>query len=94
MEARVGGRGMKNDGKEAEPFLSLAAALDGSQAWLGSWEPWRECWALERLGVWVTGGPAGSWWGRQKETWLLVSAVPVCDLVGAAWPLLLPINQT
>lgn len=23
---------------------------------------------------------AGSWWGRQRETWLLVSAVPVFDL--------------
>lgn len=67
MEAMVGERGMKNDGKEAEPFLSLAAALDGSQAWLGSWEPWRECWALERLGVWVTGGHQGAGGeGRRK----------------------------
>lgn len=30
MEARVGGRGM-NNGEEAEPFLSLAAALDGQR---------------------------------------------------------------
>lgn len=55
MEAGMDQRGMKTDGKEAEPFLLLAAALDsqsrgcfpGLVGLLGALK--RECWVLERL---------------------------------------------
>ena len=77
----------RTGGQEAKPFLLLAAALmargqDESQAWLGSWAHQRECWALERLVLWALGhsGAAGIWWRRQRESWLLVSAMPACDL--------------
>lgn len=86
----------RTGGREAKPFLLVAAALKARgqgcfQAWLGSWAHQRECWPLERL---VFRGSGSQWeqqrvGGEGRGRLGLVSAVPACHL-DRSWSLLLP----
>lgn len=79
---------MKKSGKEVKPFLPLAeegwrtGCTGCFPGWAGLLGTVKGTLGLERLVLRCLGhsGAAESWWRRQRETWLLVSAVPVCDL--------------